>query len=77
MKVQQHAPSVCSDGCRAQLGETYEYADFQAKAQLAALLKHLPMSMRELWVFCHSPTDPEEPYLASALLTFATAFCVK
>ena len=61
--------------CRAQLGERYEFADFAAKAALASLLGHLPLSLRELWVFCHSPADPDEPHLVSALLTFVTAFC--
>ena len=41
------------------------------------LLKHLPLSLSELWIFCHSPTDPQEPHMVSALLTFVTAFCYR
>ena len=63
--------------CRAQLQEHYEFADFAAKAALAVLLKHLPLSLPELWLFCHSPTDPQEPHMVSALLTFVTAFCYR
>lgn len=62
---------------RAQLQEHYEFADFAAKAALAVLLKHLPLSLPELWLFCHSPTDPQEPHMVSALLTFVTAFCYR
>ncbi len=38
------------------------------------MLKHLPLSLREAYLFCLSPCDPADTPVASALLTFATAY---
>lgn len=45
--------------------------------KLALMLRHLPLSLREHYIFAISPADPDEPSVASALLSFATAYCQK
>ena len=41
---------------------------------LLLCLQHLPLTLKECYQFCLSPTDPDDGPVASALLLFATAF---
>lgn len=52
----------------------YFLARFDEMRTLAVMLRHLPLSLREAYVFAMSPCDPGDEVLASALLAFATVF---
>ena len=39
------------------------------------LLRHLPLSLRERYLFAIAPVDPDDAPVTSALLTFAAAYC--
>ncbi|KAL4437560.1 hypothetical protein ABPG77_003541 [Micractinium sp. CCAP 211/92] len=55
----------------------YSYARYEEQHILATMLRHLPLSLREAWAFSISPTDPFDVPVASALLSFATAFAYR
>ena len=50
-------------------------SEHQPMMRLALLLRHLPLSLHEAYLFCVSPTDPDDTPVASALLAMATAYC--
>lgn len=44
-------------------------------SRLLLLLRHLPLSLRERYLFAMAPVDPEDSPVTGALLTFAAAYC--
>ena len=60
--------------CRAVLAEHYFLGDFDNIYELALMLRHLRLTLREHYLFSISPTDASDPPVASALLSFATAY---
>ena len=42
--------------------------------KLALMLRHLDLSLRKHYIFALSPTDPEDPPVAAALLSFASCY---
>jgi hypothetical protein len=56
------------------LGDRFFFSDFEPMLKLALMIRHLPLSLREHYIFAISPADPDEPAVASALLSFATAY---
>lgn len=61
--------------CRATLNDHFFFSDYEAMHKLALMLRHLPLSLRDAYTFAISPADPDDPIIASALLSFATAYC--
>ena len=61
--------------CRATLSDHFFFSDYEAMHKLALMLRHLPLSLRDAYTFAISPADPDDPIIASALLSFATAYC--
>ncbi|BDA48563.1 ATP-dependent RNA helicase SUV3L, mitochondrial [Coccomyxa sp. Obi] len=60
---------------RATLSDHFFFSDYEAMHKLALMLRHLPLSLRDAYTFAISPADPDDPIIASALLSFATAYC--
>ena len=52
----------------------YFFGDFEAIHALAIMLRHLRLTLRERYIFAISPTDPDDAPVASALLSFASAY---
>lgn len=66
--------------CRATLGQHFFFSDFEPMLRLALMLRHLPLALRDHYIFAISPADPDDTAVASALLTFATTYaqqCVR
>ncbi len=59
---------------RATLGSHFFFSDYEPMHRLALMLRHLPLSLRQAYICAISPADPDDTPVASALLTFATAF---
>ena len=55
----------------------YCLGDFDNMRALAAALEHLPLSLREHYMFSVSPTDAGDSSLLAALLCFATAYSIR
>ncbi len=43
--------------------------------RLLLLLRHLPLSLRERYLFALAPVDPDDAPVTGALLSFAAAYC--
>lgn len=54
--------------------ECFFFAHFDDVRTNAVMLRHLPLSLFEAYVFSISPSDPGDDALSSALLSFATSF---
>ena len=57
------------------MADHFTLSEHQPMMRLALLLRHLPLSLHEAYLFCVSPTDPDDTPVASALLAMATAYC--
>ena len=57
------------------MAKHFMLSEHQPMMRLALLLRHLPLSLHEAYLFCVSPTDPDDTPIASALLAMATAYC--
>ena len=62
---------------RATLSERFFFSDFEPMLRLALMLRHLPLSLREAYIYAISPADPDDAPVASALLSFASAYASK
>lgn len=51
--------------------------DFENMYALAVMLKHLPLSLGEHYLFATAPSDASDATAASALLSFATAYSLR
>lgn len=61
--------------CRSVLSKHYFLGDFENMLALAIMLEHLPLTLRECYIFATSPTDSADPGIAGSLLNFARAYC--
>lgn len=54
--------------------KTFFLAQFEEMRANAMMLRHLPLTLHETYVFSISPCDPTDPDVSAALLLFATVF---
>ena len=59
---------------RATLSQHFFFSNYEPMHKLALMLRHLPLALREHYIFAISPADPEDPPVAAALLSFAEAY---
>lgn len=52
-------------------------ADCEPILRIARLLDYLPLSIRDRYLFCLAPADVTDGAVASALLSFARAYCYR
>ena len=67
----QHGGTVA---CRATMSQHFFFSDYESMHKLALMLRHLPLTLREHYIFAIGPTDPEDPPVAAALLSFAATY---
>lgn len=74
-----HAPagSDTTHLCRATLSQHFFFSDYEPMRKLALMLRHLPLALRDHYIFAISPADPEDPPVAAALLSFAACYASK
>eukprot|EP00803_Ostreobium_quekettii_P001475 evm.model.scf_100EXC.6 EVM.evm.TU.scf_100EXC.6 scf_100EXC:44762-53616(+) len=58
----------------AQLSTRYFLANFEDMIELAIIIRHLPLSIEERYIFTTSPCDPSSYTTVAALLNFASVY---
>lgn len=71
MRYLKHFLGWCG---RATLTQHFFFSNYEPMHKLALMLRHLPLSLREHYIFAISPADPEDPPVAAALLSFASCY---
>ena len=56
------------------MADHYMLGDFDNMYRLAVMLRHLRLTLREQYLFAVAPADAQDPPVASALVSFATAY---
>ena len=56
------------------MSQHFFFSDYESMHKLALMLRHLPLTLREHYIFAIGPTDPEDPPVAAALLSFAATY---
>ena len=59
------------------MSEHFFFSDYEAIHKLALMLRHLPLTLQEHYIFAIGPADPEDPLVAAALLSFAATYSSK
>ena len=60
--------------CRATMSQHFFFSDYESMHKLALMLRHLPLTLQEHYIFAIGPADPEDPPVAAALLSFAASY---
>ena len=60
----------------AVLGPQFFFAHFEDMRTLAVMLRHLPLGLRESYLFCLAPCDPADTAVATALARLWGVVCV-